>query len=133
MHSNTLYLLFIKKKKKHYLYTTQTPLKTWYLKTNISNAIGNEKKNPNRLKALALIVLKSYIAIFSTINTKKHAAMVEEKLKNLIVELQCTCTVVKIIKNILFIVLIRYIILLCCLYYFIMLNAKIKPLILSYL
>ena len=60
------------------------------MKTNISNAIGDEKKNLNRLRALALMVLKIHIAIFSTINTIKHAAMMEEKLKNLIVELKCT-------------------------------------------
>ena len=41
------------------------------------------------MKALALVVLKSHIAIFSTINTKKPTAMVEENAKNLAVELQC--------------------------------------------
>ena len=41
------------------------------------------------MKALALMVLKGHIAIFSTINTKKPTAMVEEKAKNLAVELQC--------------------------------------------
>ena len=51
------------------------------MKTNISNAIGDEKKDLNKLRALALMVLKIHIAIFSTINIKKHAAMMEEKLK----------------------------------------------------
>ena len=32
-------------------------------------------------------MLKSHIAIFSTINTKKPTAMVEEKPKDLVVEL----------------------------------------------
>ena len=40
------------------------------------------------LRALVLVVLKSYIAIFSTTNAKKHAAMVEVKLKILDLELQ---------------------------------------------
>ena len=42
------------------------------------------------LRALILLMLKSYIAIFSNTNTKKYAAMVEEKPKKLAVELQCT-------------------------------------------
>ena len=42
------------------------------------------------LRALVLVVLKSHIDIFSTTNTKKHAAMVERKPKNLDVELQHT-------------------------------------------
>ena len=42
------------------------------------------------LRALVLVVLKSHIDIFSTTNTKKHAAMVEGKPKNLDVELQRT-------------------------------------------
>ena len=42
------------------------------------------------LRALVLVVLKSHIDIFSTTNTKKHAAMVEGKPKNLDVELQHT-------------------------------------------
>ena len=41
------------------------------------------------MTALALVVLKSHISIFSTINTKKPAIMVEEKQKKLVVELQC--------------------------------------------
>lgn len=31
------------------------------------------------LRALALVVLKSHIAVFSTTNTRNHATMVEEK------------------------------------------------------
>ena len=42
------------------------------------------------LRALVLVVLKSHIDIFSTTNTKKHAAMVEGKPKNLDIELQHT-------------------------------------------
>ena len=41
------------------------------------------------MRALALVVQKSHIAIFSTINTKKPPAMVKEKPKNFVVELQC--------------------------------------------
>ena len=41
------------------------------------------------MRALALVVLKNHIAIFSTINTKKPTAMVEEKPKKFVVELQC--------------------------------------------
>ena len=48
-------------------------------------------------------MLKSYIAIFSTINTKNHAAMVEGKQKNLAVVLQCTtkygCALAKKLKR----------------------------------
>ena len=36
------------------------------------------------------IAIFSHIAIFSTINTKKHAVMVEEKPKKLAFELQFT-------------------------------------------
>ena len=39
------------------------------------------------MRALALVVLKSHITIFSTINTKQPTAMVEEKPKDLVVEL----------------------------------------------
>ena len=42
---------------------------------------------------LRKVVLKSHIAIFSTTNPENHTAIVEEKPKNLVVELQC------IVKN----------------------------------
>ena len=42
------------------------------------------------ISALALVVLKGYIFIFSITNAKKHAVMVEGKSKILAVELQCT-------------------------------------------
>jgi len=70
------------------------------------------------------VVLKSYIAIYSTTNTKKHAAMVEGKQK----DFGCW-NFFNIIKSYYIIVLVvvvvvyysKYIILLCCLYYFIIL------------
>ena len=53
-------------------------------------AISFGISNPKHVRVLVLVVLKSHIAIFSTTNTKKHAAMVKGKQKNLDVDLQCT-------------------------------------------
>ena len=56
------------------------------------------------MRALALVVLKRHITIFSTINTKKPVAMVEEKPKNLVVE----HTVAKMVKKKLLKVILFY-------------------------
>ena len=46
----------------------------------------------DRIRTLLLVVLKSHIAIFSTIYYKNRVALVESKPKNLDTQLQCTVT-----------------------------------------